>query len=268
MIAVVGNLSVDRLAGGAPRVGGAVFYGGRAAAQLGVDARLAARCAPEHEWVALEPLRSLGLPLFSAPALATTAFAFHYEGEHRVMTVETVGDPWTPADVTGWAAPALAGSAWVHVGALLRSDFPAETLRALAQDGRRLLVDAQGLVRRAETGPLHRDGAVARPVLAAVHALKLNEHEAQLLAGGVDEGALRSLEVPEVVLTLGSAGSMVVTRTGCERVAAEPVDVADPTGAGDTYAVGYVAARAEGAEPIEAARRASELVTSTLRDRR
>jgi sugar/nucleoside kinase (ribokinase family) len=268
MIAIVGNLSIDRVAGSQARVGGAVYYGGLAAARLGLDARLATCCAPADETVALAPLQALGLPLRWAPAAVSTAFSFHYEGERRVMEVDAVGHTWTPKDVAGWAAEALDGAGWVHVGALLRSDFPAVTLDALAAGGRRLLVDAQGLVRRAETGPLRRDGDADPAALAAVQALKLSEAEAQLLAGGVDEAALRSLDVPEVVLTLGSAGSLVVTAAGCERVVAEAVDVADPTGAGDTYAVSYAASRADGAEPVEAARRASALVSAMLADRR
>ena len=97
--------------------------------------------------------------------------------------------------------------------------------------------------------------------------LKLSENEARLLAGGVDAASLRSLGVPEVVLTLGSVGSLVVTPGAAERVTAEPVAVNDPTGAGDTYSVGYVAARANGAEPAEAARAASDLVGEVLAER-
>jgi sugar/nucleoside kinase (ribokinase family) len=263
-IAVIGNLAVDRVAGGAPRAGGSVFYAACAAAWLDVDVSLATRCAPEDADVALAPLEALGLPLTWRAGARTTAFAFHYEGERRVMTLEAVGDPWTPADVEGWAAPALEGAGWVHVGALLRSDFGAATLDAAARRGRRLLVDAQGLVRLPRTGPLSRDGELESGVLAAVHALKLSESEALLLAGGTDEESLRSLGVPEVVLTLGSAGSLVVTGDTAERVAAEPVAVSDPTGAGDTYAVGYVAARAAGATPVEAARQAGDVVTRVL----
>jgi sugar/nucleoside kinase (ribokinase family) len=266
-VAIVGNLAIDRVAGSAPRAGGPVFYAGRAAVGLGIAACLAARCAPADVEATLEPLRSLGLQLSWAPAVTTTAFTFHYEGEHRVMAVDAVGDAWTPADVTGWAAPALEHCRWVHVGAVLRSDFPAATLRALAAGGRRLLVDAQGLVRRAQVGPLRRDGEIETDALGAVQVLKLNEDEARLLAGGVDAEQLRSLRVPEVVLTLGSTGSLVVTPTVSERVTAEPVAVSDPTGAGDTYAVGYLAARADGADPVEAARHASAIVTRILSER-
>lgn len=266
-VAIVGNLSVDRVADAVPRPGGGVYYGAIGARRLGIDARVAARCAERDREVALAPLSRIGLPVSFKPAAATTCFSFHYEGEHRVMEVEAIGDPWTPGDITGWAAPALAGAGWVHVGALLRSDFAADTLRAAAAGGRKLLVDAQGLLRHAETGPLRRDADVDPSLLASVHVLKLSEDEAQLLAGGLDPASLRALGVPEVVLTLGSEGSVVVTSDGEERVPAERVPGVDPTGAGDMYAIGYLAARADGFPPGEAARKAGALVTTLLSER-
>ncbi len=48
------------------------------------------------------------------------------------MTVEAIGDPWTAADVEGWADDALAGCEWVLVGGLLRSHFEAAAADALA----------------------------------------------------------------------------------------------------------------------------------------
>jgi len=264
-IAVVGSLAVDRVAGGPPRVGGAVYYGTRAAARLGADAVAIARCAEVDRETCLEPLERLGVPVAWRAATTTAAFSFHYDGDHRVMQLDAIGDPWLPEDVAGWMASSLDGVAWVHAGALVRSDFTAPTLAALAEEGRRVLVDAQGLVRRAEIGPLARDGAVDRSAFAHLAVLKLNENEARILAGGVEPEALRSLGVPEIVLTLGSLGSLVVAPGVEERVAVEPVTGAvDPTGAGDSFSLAYVAARAAGAEPGEAAREASRFVSDLL----
>jgi len=68
-----------------------------------------------------------------------------------------------------------------------------------------------------------------------------------------------------VILTLGSLGAWIVTPTLLEHVPATPVDeVVDPTGAGDTYSVVYLIHRARGAEPVEAARIASETVSAML----
>jgi sugar/nucleoside kinase (ribokinase family) len=267
-VALVGNLSLDRVAGAAPRVGGAVHYGSLAAARIDADVRVAARCAVADRAVALEPVLATGLPVAWGPSDVTTSFAFHYEGERRVMAVTAVADPWRAADVAGWAAATLQRATWVHVGALLRSDFDADTLAAIAASGAKLLVDAQGLVRLGRMGPLTRDADVGDRVLTTITALKLNESEARLLAGGVTRERLRALGVPEVVLTLGSSGSLVVTAGTAERIAAEPVDVPDPTGAGDTYALGYAVARAAGADPVEAGRSASMLVGDVLAARR
>lgn len=224
-----------------------------------------ARCATRDRDVCLVPLEELGPPVTWRGAATTTEFAFHYEGDHRVMQVRAVGDPWLPQDVDGWAALPLAGAEWVHAGALLRSDFPAETLAALARDGRRILIDAQGLVRRAELGPLALDGDVDRSTFEHLTVLKLDEDEARILAGSTEPVDLRGLGVPEVVITLGSRGSLVVAGDAVERIEVEPVTGGvDPTGAGDSFSLAYLAARAGGARPVDAARRASAFVSELL----
>lgn len=266
-VAVVGSLSRDVVAGAAPRPGGAAFHAARALARAGAQARIVTRCGARDSRLLLPPLEALGLPVTFRPGASTSAFAFHYEGDHRVMHVDEVGDPWTVADVTGWVADAIADTAWVQVGALLRSDFDAPALAALAGTGRRLLVDAQGLVRAARPGPLARDAEVEPDALAALTALKLNEDEARILSGGVEPETLRALGVPEVLVTLGSAGALVVTEEHAERIPRIDVGpVSDPTGAGDAFSAVYVASRAAGAEPVEAARSANAAAAELVAD--
>ncbi len=137
-------------------------------------------------------------------------------------------------------------------------------LAALAEGGRSLLVDAQGLVRRADLGPLRTDGEIG-DVLRHVRILKLNDEEAETLVGSAEPGSLRSLGVPEVILTLGSHGSYVITPHALERVPAEVVsDSVDPTGAGDTFSATYLTRRSAGANPVEAARAATDTVAEFL----
>ena len=190
---------------------------------------------------------------------STATFSFRYEGDRRVMEVKALGDPWTTADLHG-----LERADWVHVGGLARSDFPAETLAALARE-RRLSFDGQGLVRPARTGPLELDADYDPEILRHVSILKLAEEEARVLVGEPDEDALRSLGVPEVVLTLGSQGSLVLADGKLERVPARAVSgEVDPTGAGDAFAVAYLASRSTGHAPAAAARRATTLVAGLL----
>ena len=264
-IALVGNLAVDRLAGGPPRVGGGVYWAARAAAHVGADAVVVTRCAPADRDVALVPLEALGLPVTCVDAAETTAFSFHYEDDQRVMNVDAVGDGWMPADVEGWASGALAGAEWVHVAGLLRSHFPTRTVEALGRDGRRLLLDAQGSLRRATTGPLVEDAEVDRDAFACLAVLKLNEDEGRVLAGGLATDALRALGVAEILLTLGSRGARVIAGDVVADIPPSPPrGTVDPTGAGDAFSVVYLDGRARGLDPVAAAGRASETVAELI----
>jgi sugar/nucleoside kinase (ribokinase family) len=264
-VATVGSLSRDVVAGARPRPGGAVFYAARAFARIGADAGIVARCGAADAETFIPGLESFGVPVTFRAGHTTTAFTFHYEGDRRVMQVDAVGDPWTVEDAAGWVAEAIAGAEWVQVGALLRSDFPQPTVAALAEGGRRLLMDAQGLVRSARRGPLELTGDGDPELMRSLTALKLNEAEARILAGGVQPERLRALDVPEILLTLGSDGALVVTAAHAERIDPVPLTgVVDPTGAGDSFSAGYIHHRARGAEPVEAARAANALAAEVL----
>jgi sugar/nucleoside kinase (ribokinase family) len=99
-----------------------------------------------------------------------------------------------------------------------------------------------------------------------VFVLKLAVEEAQALVGGLDAGALAALGPPEVLVTFGSDGSLVVANGRATEVRARHVD-ADPTGSGDAFAAAYLVGRARGHVPTAAARRATALVGDMLRRR-
>src|SRR5205823_14470987 len=105
-------------------------------------------------------------------------------------------------------------------------------------------------------------------VLRHMSILKLAEEEARTLVGEPDQDALRSLGVPEVVVTLGSAGSLVLAEGRLERVAARPAGGdADPTGAGAAFSATYLVSRSTGHSPVAAAHRATALVAGLLERR-
>jgi sugar/nucleoside kinase (ribokinase family) len=258
-LAVVGNLSLDRVDGGEPRAGGAPFHAARALRVLGRPAIVAAKGAEADRRLLLPPLVRLGLPVLWCGGDSTASFSFRYSGSVRSMVVDALGPAWTPADLRG-----LERASWVHVGPLARSDFPAETLAVLARD-RRVSFDGQGLVRPARTGPLVLDAEYDPDVLRHVSVLKLAEEEARVLVGEPEAEALASLGVPEILVTFGSEGSLVFADGRLEPVPARTLpDGVDPTGAGDAFSAAYLVSRSAGYAPVPAARRASAVAADVL----
>lgn len=257
-IAILGSLALDHL-GGETRVGGGAFHGARGLALDGADGIVVTKTArPEL----LAPLEAIGLPVRHGEAAAQSTFSLRYDGDVRTMLVEEVGDPWTADDARGWVAGAVDGIAWLHVAPLHRSDFPAATLAELAR-GRRILLDAQGLVRVPRTGPLVLDDDYDPEVLRHVAILKLAEEEALALLPDLEPASLAELGVEEVLVTFGAKGSLVFVDGSRTEVPANRVD-ADSTGAGDAFCATYLAARAAGGAPVDAARRATALVERML----
>lgn len=260
-LALVGSLSFDLVDDGPPRVGGAPIHCGRALRMLDARAHVIARCAGQDREQFRRAFAHLGLPVaLRVHDGDTTTFAFTYEGDRRLMRVTRIGAVWSPIDVA-----AVPRGAWVHVGALLRGDFPAETLAALAR-GRRVSFDGQGLTRVRAVGPLQLEAEPDPQVLRHVSILKLAVEEAEALAGGIEPKALAALGPPEVVVTFGSDGSLVVADGRALEIRARHVDV-DPTGSGDAFSAAYLVSRARGHIPAAAARRATAVVGEILRQR-
>lgn len=259
-LALVGNLSYDLIDGGPPRVGGAPIHCARAFRLLERRATIVARCGRGDEPQFRRAFARLGLPVTLLSGKVTTTFRLHYDGDRREMTVEQIGDVWSEADVAD-----VPRGAWVHVAPLLRGDFPPATLASLAR-GRRVSFDGQGLTRSRTKGTLRLEGDPDPELLQHVAILKLAEEEAEALVGGLDTHALAALGPPEVLVTFGSEGSLVIAGGRAERVRARHVD-ADPTGSGDAFSAAYLAARASGHAPVAAARRATALVGLMLSER-
>ncbi|MGW0532684.1 ribokinase [Streptomyces sp. NPDC003032] len=123
-----------------------------------------------------------------------------------------------------------------------------------------LEIPVKGVVAAARAARRHGVRTVLTPapaqhlpdeLLAATDLLLPNEHEAATLTGITDDprAAARSLlaRVPEIVITLGSRGSLYAAR-GAEPVTvpAPRVTAVDTTGAGDTFAGTLAVALAEG----------------------
>ncbi len=254
-MAVIGNLARDVVGGGPPRSGGAPIHAARALRLLGGRTRIVARCARADRRALLTPVIALGVPVFWKPSSTTTSFELRYEGEERELNLLEPGEPWSAEDVDD-----VGRAEWVQVGALTREEFPPAVLALLAHD-RRLALDGQALVRPARTGPVRLDADFDEAVLRHVTVLKLAEAEAEVLGG---EERLVALGVPEVLVTLGSRGALLLAAGRRDVVPVRRIASRDPTGAGDAFLAGYVWARACGHRPLSAARHAASTAARTL----
>ena len=108
-----------------------------------------------------------------------------------------------------------------------------------------------------------------KEALKYIDILKVNEHEAEVLTGFKDpkQAALQlaAWGVKEVLLTLGSLGSLIYAEGKFHKIPAYPPhEVVDATGCGDTYVLGYLYMRNKGASYEEAGCFAAAMSTIKL----
>lgn len=267
-ICCIGHITLDKIV--TPRMtvhspGGTAFYFAHAMSSLRADSfRLVTSLAPS-EMKAVDDIRALGIDVTVLPSRHSVYFENRYgeNQDNRTQRVLAKADPFTAVAVNGIDAR------YYHLGSLLADDFPLDIIKALSAKGI-VSVDAQGYLREVRGDRVYPvDWRDKREALPYIDILKVNEHEAMVLSGVDDprKGAalLASWGVKEVVLTLGSMGSVILTGGEAFEIPAfRPEEVVDATGCGDTYMAGYLYKRSKGAPYGEAGRFAAAMCTIKL----
>ena len=247
--------------------GGAAYYVSMALGGLGRKVSAITKVTAADDGELLSELRREGIAVSRLESPATTAFENRYpagQPDLRAQRVRALASPFTPADLGDVRARVF------HVGPLTNRDMDLEFLKAVSARGE-VSLDVQGLLREVEGGEIVPVGWPERSKgLACVGILKANASEARLLSGEEDpEQAARflaGLGPREVIVTLGSKGSLVLVEGRMQRIPSIPiVDVVDPTGCGDTYIAGYLDRRLDGEDPERAAKFATALAALKLR---
>ena len=217
------------------------------------------------EMNAVEELRNEGIRVDVLPSRNTVYFENAY-GENqndRKQRVLAKADPFTVEELKDAEAKIF------HLGSLLSDDFSLEVIKYLSDKGI-LSVDAQGYLREVRGEKVYPvDWKEKCEALKYIDILKVNEYEAKVLTGLDDykEAAALLAEwgVKEVMLTLGSEGSIVHT-AGCfyKIPAYPPKEIVDATGCGDTYMLGYLYMRSKGASVEESGCFAAAMSTIKL----
>jgi sugar/nucleoside kinase (ribokinase family) len=175
--------------------------------------------------------------------------------ERTMLTDRGAAAHLRPADVDS-ALDRAAGARHLHLSGypLLDDGSRAAGLRALAAARTRALTTS---VDAASAAPLRRVGAAAfREWVRGVDLLLANADEADVLGLASTDRAPPWAKA--VVVKRGPAGASWSAET-VARVTGSPAAVADPTGAGDAFAAGLLAAWLTGADPTAALRAGTRL---------
>lgn len=219
----------------------------------------------ESEMQAVEDIRAKGIEVKVIPSRKTVYFENVYgeNQDNRTQRVLAKADPFTVEGLQDVNANIF------HLGSLLSDDFSLEVIKYLSGKGT-IAVDAQGYLREVRGEKVYAiDWEDKIEALKYIDILKVNEHEMEVLTGyNVPElAALRLAEwgVKEVLITLGSFGSLIYAENKFHHIPAyPPQEVVDATGCGDTYVAGYLYMRNKGASYVDAGCFAAAMSTLKL----
>ncbi|WP_350002798.1 PfkB family carbohydrate kinase [Phocaeicola dorei] len=231
-ICCIGHITLDKIV--TPRKttympGGTSYYFSHGISHL-KDTKhyqLVTALAPS-EFKAVEDIRAKGIRVTVIPSQRTVYFENTYgeNQDNRSQRVLAKADPFT-------------------------DDFSLDVVKYLSEKGI-LAVDAQGYLREVRGERVYPiDWTDKLEALKYIDILKVNEHEMEVLTGHKDikQAALQLAEwgVKEVLITLGSLGSVIYAEGRFHKIPAyPPKDIVDATGCGDTYATGYLYMRNKG----------------------
>ena len=269
-ICCIGHITKDKIVTRNRTVymaGGTSFYFAYAINRLPKDISFSLITAMDPtETEPVEKMRKAGIDVTLHRSRNTVFFENTYFGENqneRKQRVLAKADPFTIEQLKDVEAKVY------HLGSLLSDDFSTEVVEYLASKGR-VSIDVQGYLREVRDEKVYPiDWSDKLTVLKNTYYLKVNETEMETITGKKEPRAaallLHSWGVKEVIITLGSEGSLVYTDGQFYEIPAYvPHEVVDATGCGDTYSAGYLYKRLQGATPTEAGKFAAAMCTIKL----
>ncbi|GAB3900391.1 PfkB family carbohydrate kinase [Spirosoma agri] len=254
-ICTIGHISLDKVVtvqSTKHMPGGTSFYFSKALLTRDITYKLITALAQE-QYSVVDELRAEGFDVYTIPSKHSVYFENVYNADqnHRDQYVLQKASPFSLDQMPEVSAK------FFHLGPLLADDIPVKLIKDLATKGK-VSLDIQGYLRHVrEKRVVYQDWADKKEMLPYVSILKANEFEMEVITGLTDawDGAryLADLGVSEVIITLGSQGSLVLTEGTFYQIPAfKPATVVDATGCGDTYMAGYLSKRVKGADVQEA----------------
>ena len=209
-------------------IGGAVYYSGFAAANIGHRTAVLPKADMTAEELRAAFAQAPNVTVYPLPSRASfvTKNVYHTpDRERRTSTVSSMIDPYRPEEI-----PAVDAAVW-HLAGLVKGDLPNELIPYAAKHAQ-VAIDVQCMLRCVENG-----------LLPYVRFLKTDAAEAEILTGLTDRAEaaklLYSWGAKEIMITHNSE---VLVYDGRE-IYTCPIrsrNLSGRTGRGDTTFAGYI----------------------------
>ena len=221
-------------------IGGAVYYSGFAAANMGHKTAVLPKAAMTAEELAQAFAKAPNATVYALPSKRSfvTKNVYHTpDRERRTSTVDSVIDPYRTEEI-----PAIDATIW-HLAGLVGGDIPPDRIPCAAERAM-VAIDVQCMLRWVENGGMvYRDWAEKREMLPYIRFLKTDAAEAEILTGLTDRAeaarTLYSWGAREVLITHNTE---VLVYDGKE-IHTCPIrarNLSGRTGRGDTTFAGYI----------------------------
>lgn len=230
---VAGHLTIDEIEMPRQRIrvamGGTACYASLGARLTGIDVRILSKIGGDFPENYLRLLRKAGINLDRVERVSsskTTRFRLTYIDEERTLKILARAPAIKLGDLD---EPVYLGPvAW---------EISLDEVKEVVERGKMVALDPQGVLRQADADGVISLKHINPTILRGVNVLRLTSKEAEALTGLNNPleavGKLLEIGVETVLLSMGSSGVLAASPAGCFRVPAYPVEVVDPTGAGD-----------------------------------
>jgi sugar/nucleoside kinase (ribokinase family) len=238
---VVGHVTRDIVEDGWRR-GGTPTFAAVQADRFGLAVGVVTRTAGDVDLEALLPFAQIA----DAGSAVTTTFQNTYAGGERTQHIRAVASPIDPGDVPEeWRAASivLLGPVFGEIAPGFAETFARESLIGVSAQGWLRSADAEGRVQ-------HRPW-YGEPFWSNCGVLFVSDED---LADGPAELARWSADVAIVAMTESWRGARVYADGRWRRMDSFPEAEVDPTGAGDTFATGFLIRLHETGDVGESAR--------------
>ena len=221
-------------------IGGAVYYSGFAAANIGHRTAVLPKADMTAEELRAAFAQAPNVTVYPLPSRASfvTKNVYHTpDRERRTSTVSSMIDPYRPEEI-----PAVDAAVW-HLAGLVKGDLPNELIPYAAKHAQ-VAIDVQCMLRCVENGGMvYHDWAEKKELLPYVRFLKTDAAEAEILTGLTDRAEaaklLYSWGAKEIMITHNSFFNDTAT-TEIYTCPIRSRNLSGRTGRGDTTFAGYI----------------------------